>query len=137
MPKQTFHAGTPTLIQGDAPSGSFGAFFEDEGEVGYFYAIDLKRSKDRVLDAVHIYNVANVTDRDRTSTLSIVWSADESKCALLINGYPHAAFDFAARRGYCRTNYPNFPDPADGSWLWSDHGWSDDAVSWLELERTS
>jgi|HubBroStandDraft_1064217.scaffolds.fasta_scaffold00003_18 hypothetical protein len=137
MDEGTFQAGTPILVQGDAPSGRFGAFFEDEGDVGYFYAVDLTRSENRILDAVHIYNVANVVDRDRPSSLSIVWSDDESKCALLINGYPHAAFDFAAKRGYCRTNFPNFPDPPDGSWLKSDHGGSDDAVAWLKLKKTS
>jgi len=137
MDENPFHVGTPIIVQGDAPSGRFGAFFEDEGETGYFYALDLTRSDDRILDAVHIYNVANVIDRDRLSHLSVVWSADETKCALLINGYPHAAFDFAGKRGYCRTNFPNCPDPTDGSWLKSDHRWSDDAVAWLELERTS
>jgi hypothetical protein len=79
MDEQTFHAGTPTVVQGDAPSGRFGAFFEDEGDTGYFYAVDLTRKDDRILDAVHIYNAANVTDRDRPSSLSIVWFADGSR----------------------------------------------------------
>lgn len=48
-----------------------------------------------ILDAVHIYNVANVVDRDRPFALSIVCSEDGMNCALLINGYPHAAFNFA------------------------------------------
>jgi len=88
----------------------------------------------RAIDAVHKHNVANVTDRDRPSTLSIVWSADGCKCALLINGYPHAAFDFAAKRGYCRTNFPN---ETEGSWSKSDHSWSDDAIAWLGLKGRS
>lgn len=32
----------------------------------------------------------------RVSTISILWSAGEMKRALLINDYPHAAFDFCA-----------------------------------------
>jgi hypothetical protein len=71
MEEKTFRVGTPVLVQGDALSG---AFFEDEGDVGYFYALDLTRSENMILDAVHI--------------------------------------------------------------LKSDHSWTDDAVAWLELERT-
>ena len=33
--------------------------------------------------------------------LSIVWSPDGHKCALLLDGHPQAAFDFIAQRGYC------------------------------------
>jgi len=106
-------------------------------DTGYCYAVDLNRPDNKILDSVHIYNVANVADRDRPSTLSIVWSEDGCKCALLINGYPHAAFDFAAKRGYCRTNFPNFPDEGEGGWSKSDHSWSADAVEWLELKGTS
>jgi hypothetical protein len=80
---------------------------------------------------MHIYNVANVVDRDKPSQVEVVWSDDGSKCALLINGYPHAAFDFSARHGYCRTNFPNLRNPEDGSWVQADHSWSDEAVSWL------
>jgi len=63
---------------------------------------------------LHIYNVANVSDRDRVSSLSIVWSADGIKCALLINGYAHATFDFAAKQGRFRTNSPNSSNSAPG-----------------------
>ncbi len=137
MNEQTFHVGRDVFIAEDAPDGRHNAFFEDDGETGYFYAVDLGRSENRILDAVHIYDVANVVDRDRPSTLSIAWSEDGTKCALLINGRPHAAFDFAAKRGYCRTNFPNFPIHAEGRWLKSDHSWSDDAVAWLGLKGTS
>jgi hypothetical protein len=137
MDEQTFQVGSDVFVAEDAPDGRYSAFFEDDGETGYFYAVDLSRQDNMILDAVHIYNVANVMDRDRPSTLSIVWSEDGSKCALLINGYPHAAFDFASKRGYCRTNFPNFPDEAEGNWSKSDHSWSDDAVAWLGPKGTS
>ncbi|MGO8796714.1 MAG: DUF2251 domain-containing protein [Candidatus Sulfotelmatobacter sp.] len=137
MGPERFQAGTPIVVHRDAPSGRFGAFFEDEGDVGYFYALDLTRSENRILDAVHIYNVKSVIDRDQPSSLSIVWSDDESKCALLINGYPHSVFDFAAKRGHCRTNFPNYPDSPDGGWLRSDHSWSDDAAAWLNPKQPS
>lgn len=137
MNEQTFQVGSDVFVAEDAPAGRYSAFFEDDGETGYFYAVDPSRLDDMILDAVHIYNVANVVDRDRPSTLRIVWSADGTKCALLINAYPHAVFDFAAKRGYCRTNFPNFPDPVESRWSKSDHGWSDAAVVWLGLEGTS
>jgi hypothetical protein len=131
MEGETLVVGTPTIIPIDSPNGRYSAFFEDDGDVGYFYALDLSRSADKILDAVHIYNVANVTDRDRPSQVDIVWSEDGTKCALLINEYPHAAFDFSAKRGYCRTNFPNFKEPEDGNWRKADHSWSDEAILWL------
>lgn len=130
MPEQTFRPGDGVNFGSDSQMHPHSAFFEDDGATGYFYALDLDRSENMILDAVHIYDVANVSDRDRPSTLSIAWSDDGVKCALLINGYPHAAFDFAAQRGYCRTNFPNFPTSPD-CWPSSDHSWSDEAISWL------
>jgi hypothetical protein len=40
------------------------------------------------------------------SEVEILWSADRLKSALLINHLAYAVFDFFARRGYCRTNFP-------------------------------
>lgn len=130
--EEKLDVGRKTLFPADAPNGAFSVFFEDDGETGYFYAIDLKHPSRPILDGMHIYNVANVVDRDRPSTLSIVWSDDGVKCALLINSYSHAVFDFGARRGYCRTNFPNFADSPEKEWLTSDHTWSDEAASWLK-----
>jgi hypothetical protein len=127
----TLHVGIAALLQADSPSHRWSAFFEDDGETGYLYAVDPERADNSILDAVHIYNVASVVDRQKPSVLSIVWSADESKCALLINDYPHAVFDFASKRGYCRTNFPNFQDSPEGGWLKSDHSWLDEAAMWL------
>lgn len=132
MTEEKLLVGRPEIFPCDSPDGRHSAFFEDDGETGYFYALDLSRTPDRILDAVHIYNVANVVDRDRPSKVDIVWSEDGSKCALLINAHIHAVFDFTARRGYCRTNFANFKDPEDGSWTTRDHAWSEDAVSWLQ-----
>ena len=137
MEEQTFKPGDGTILESASPTHANSAFFEDDGDTGYFYAIDLDRieparSDNMILDAVHIYNVATVSDRDRESSLSIVWSDDGMKCALLINGYPHGAFDFGAKRGYCRTDFPNSPKSPSGCWDSSDHHWSNDAVAWLK-----
>jgi len=127
------HVGRKEMFQADSPAGRFSVFFEDDGETGHFYALDQQRGPENpIVDAVHIYNVGNVQDADRPSELSIVWSVDGEKCALLINDYPHAAFDFAAKRGYCRTNFPNFEDT--GTWFGASHEWSDEAVAWLRAD---
>jgi hypothetical protein len=90
----------------------------------YLYGLDPSREGNPIVDALHIYNAAQVTDRNRPSVVQLVWSADGLKAALLINGYPHAVIDFESRRGYCRTN---FPPPAPG-WTEHDHAWDDRAV---------
>ncbi len=132
MPEQTFKPGDRTSFGSDSLTHPHSAFFEDDGETGYLYAMDLTRSENMIVDAVQIYNVANVSDRERESSISILWSADGMKCALLINDYPHAAFDFAAKRGRCRTNFPNLPNTPSGCWDSSDHHWSDEAIAWLK-----
>ena len=88
MPQRTFKPGDQTSFRSDSLTHPHSAFFEDDGETGYFYALDLTRSDEMIVDAVHIYNVANVSDRERESSISILWSANGMSCALLINDYP-------------------------------------------------
>jgi hypothetical protein len=124
------------MFHADSPVGRFSVFFEDDGETGYFYALDQQNgSQNPIVDAVHIYNVNRVKEAHRPSDLSIVWSPDGTKCALLINAFPHAIFDFVAKRGYCRTNFPNRPD--SDAWVTSDHAWSEEAVEWLRVDDRS
>lgn len=132
MPEKTFKPRDGTSHSSDSITRPHSAWFEDNGGTGYFYATDLSWSDNMILDVVHIYNVANVSNRDRESTISVLWSADGAKCALLINDYSHAAFDFIAKRGYCRTNYPNFPNTPPGCWDPSDHRWLDEAIAWFK-----
>ncbi len=132
MVQVTLCVGTDAFVPSDPPNGRWSCVFEDDGETGYFYACDLQRPNKNILDAVHVYNVSNVVDRDLLSTVQIVWSTDGSKCALLINQYAHAVFDFIAKRGHCRTNFPNFPENPDSDWLAADHAWSDEAASWIQ-----
>jgi hypothetical protein len=63
-----------------------------------------------------------VTDRHLPSKVELVWSEDDKKAALLINRYPHAIFDFEAKRGYCRTG---FPEPSKDGWTQYSHEWDD------------
>jgi len=65
-----------------------------------------------ILDAVHIYNVADLIDRHLESDVEIHWSADGLKAGLLINEYLYAVLDFAAHKAYSRSNFP----PVAGAW---------------------
>ena len=119
-----FHAGTETLLESNSPHTSYAVVFEDNGETAYLYGLDNSLEDNRILEAVHIYNVSDVTDRHLESIAQIVWSADGNAALLLINEYPHAAFDFVGKRAYCRTNFP----PPDTNWTKYDHEWSDDVL---------
>lgn len=126
--EDTMQPGEPTTLVGDSPNTKWGAVFEDDGETGYFYGLDRTLEEQPILDALHIYNVGNVTDRQRSSLFQIVWSADGLKVALFINDHCHAAFDFGLRRGYCRTN---FPQPLSGGFSAQGHEWSDEVLRWF------
>lgn len=119
--------GNETVIQGPAPSGTYAAVFEDDGQTGYFYAMDVSREDNPVENALHIYNTQDVTDREKPSTVKIGWSEDSKKVVLLINDYPHAVFDFSKKRGYCRTGFPP-PAPQSG-WDAHSHDWDDEALN--------
>lgn len=126
--KESFKPGQHCYLASDSPSMPYSVVFEDDGETGYFYAWERDaEASGRILDAVHVYNVASIVDAERTSTAELVWSRDGGKAVLLINAYPHAAFDFDAKRRYCRTNFPNFPLQSEEEWRKASHEW-DDAV---------
>ena len=114
--------GEEQVIKSLAPVGMLAAVFEDDGRTGYFYALDESLEGNPILDAVHIYNVEDISDAHIPSDVKIGWSEDSQKCVLLINGYPHAAFDFVGKNGYCRSGYP---PPINKVWSVSGHEWSD------------
>lgn len=125
--EQVIMIGQPVVLDSQSPVTTSAVLFEDEGDTGYFYAVDTTRDHDSILDALHIYNVSNVTDKEIPSKVQIAWSEDGLKAALVINDYVHAIFDFESCRGYCRTGFP----PND-NWSAEGHGWDDRA---LELFR--
>jgi hypothetical protein len=122
--EETLKVGRALVVDADSPAGRYAAVFEDDGETGYFYAVDTDvEDGSPVQDALQVYEVAHVTDGERPSTLEIAWSADGLKAVLLINDHPHAAFDFERRQGWCRLG---LPVPAKGgAWSAAGHGWSD------------
>ncbi|MBN9379216.1 MAG: DUF2251 domain-containing protein [Chitinophagaceae bacterium] len=103
-------AGEDNFIESRSPENQFGVVFEDNGETGYFYAIEMEKEGDgyRILDALHIYEGSEFGK----TNLKIVWSRDWLKCALVLDGYCHAIFDFAAQGGY---NINEFP-PLNSIW---------------------
>jgi hypothetical protein len=82
---QEFIPGDETWYASDSPTSSFSGIFEDDGQTGYFYAYDRSQEASPILDAVHIYDVRNVRDREIPSVVEIIWSADRlrSRCRVV------------------------------------------------------
>jgi hypothetical protein len=85
---------------------NYAVVFEDNTETGYFYALSLAPTQ-TILDALHIYNVSAVKDKQKPSLIKILWTEDRQMAFLSINGYYHAVFDFKNQAGYCRNGFPN------------------------------
>ena len=135
MQEKQWVPGEDLFIESFAPENHNGVVFEDDGESAYFYAVE--RDGDgpglRILDALHIHQselpevpeAADPTDIAPTARpLLIVWSRDWMKCALIIDGYAHALFDFEAQGGY---NINEFPPPND-FWTKGDRKLTDELV---------
>ena len=118
--------GLPTVVEAFADRSPYAVVFEDDGETAYFYGLDTRLPAQPVLDAVHVYSVGALADRAAIDDVEIVWSPDQQRVALLLNGTAHAAFDFAAPRAYCRSNFP-----PSSSWSSAGHGWDEGAVDFL------
>lgn len=103
--EEIFTVGQDTYCSSISPTSSYGVTFEDDLTTGYFYAVDTKPDL-LILDALHIYNVDDVVDKDKPGKLQIMWSNDGLIAALLINNYCHAIFDFKSKAGYCRNGFP-------------------------------
>jgi hypothetical protein len=125
MQEQDWVAGQDLFIESFSPESRFGVVFEDDGEAAYFYAVekDATGAGIKILDALHIHESAERTGREDSgdpplgpktdprpgeADLKIIWSRDWLKCALVIDGFVHALFDFEAQGGY---NINEFPPP--------------------------
>ena len=104
---ETLNVGQETVIESCPDKSDNAVVFEDDGTTGYLYAIERPgESEMKILDAVHIYNVDNVIDKDKPSEVQIYWNKHLTKSALMINGYCHAIMDFKNKKGLCRTGFP-------------------------------
>lgn len=115
--------GTVEFLAADSPDGRYSAIFEDDGDTGYFYGAEFSQTKKgefQILDAVHIYNVAAVVDKEAEYPIEIRWLSDRHRVGLFIEGYCHAVFDFDKKRAASRDGFP----PASGKYAPS-HDWDD------------
>lgn len=122
--------GTELVVEASAPEGDWVAIFEDDGETGYFYVLDTSREENPIEKALHIYNVASVSDKTKPSKIEIGWSRDNLKVILMINSHPHAVFDCEVHRGYCRTGFPSALNASP--WAQHGHEWSDSVLDLFE-----
>ena len=115
--------------------------FEDEGIAGYFYACDRSQEihDNSILDAMLIYNVAALAKSDAElqrpepeRIASVEWSRDGQQAVLYLDGWAQGLYDFQARCGYCRMDFPNFMEAEDGRWRKSTHAWSEAAIQRFE-----
>jgi hypothetical protein len=106
--EQAYTAGEDTFVDCTNEENNFAVVFEDDTDTGYFYAYEMEpgTGKQNILDAVHIYNIEEVPEQERKGTIRIIWSKDWLRCALIINNYCHAVFDFKNHGGYCRNEFP-------------------------------
>lgn len=126
---QTFTVGQDTFIDSTAGNGN-AVVFEDNEETGYFYVVDINDDLS-ILDALHIYNVADVIDKDKPSNIKILWTNDFMEAVLSINNYYHAIFDFKAKAGYCRNGFPS----SNSSWtLINERVLTDELINKLSQE---
>jgi hypothetical protein len=110
---EVLNVGQDTFIESCPSTVDNAVVFEDNGETGYLYAIErTSEEKMKVLDAVNIYDVDRVTDKDIPCEVKIYWNDDFDKAALLINDFCHAIMDFKNKTGSCRTSFP----PSSGNW---------------------
>ena len=104
--------------------------FEDDGQTGYFYALDMRQNEQSIADMLHVYNVDSASNHHEARKLEICWDASGYLALLLINGYPHAVFDFARLVGYNGSKYPQ-PDLMS---MWTHEEITNDKASqWLNV----
>jgi hypothetical protein len=140
MQALTFTPGR-AFLSSDSPAVPWTVVFEDEGATGYFYACDRSQQNhdQSILDAMSIYNVAALAASDAKlerptaeRIATVEWSRDGLKAVLYLDGAAQALYDFAARCGYCRMDFPNFLGAQGDIWNRSSHAWSDTALQQFE-----
>ena len=121
--------GDKMVMQTDAPSHEVTVVFEDDGDTGYVYALAPSASGElELLDALHVYN-AEADLRGNDIRLEVEWSEDSQLAGLRVNASLWALFDFGAKTGWSRSNFP----PPAGRWRMGEDRpvWSDALVKLL------
>jgi hypothetical protein len=129
------------FLSSDSPAVPWTVVFEDEGIAAYFYACDRSQQTQEasILDAMLIYNVGALAASDAElerpvseRIATVEWSRDGLQAVLYLDGTAQALFDFVARCGYCRMNFPNFLSDRGDTWNRSAHAWSEQALQQFE-----
>jgi hypothetical protein len=149
MQTLSFNPGRAFLAS-DSSVAPWSVVFEDEGVAAYFYACDRSlmttpptrqytTSEQTILDAMLIYNVAALAASDAQLArptaeriAAIEWSRDGLQAVLYLDGMAQALFDFNARLGCCRMDFPNFLAEGNDTWRKHTHAWSDAALHHFE-----
>ncbi len=120
------------FLSSNSPAVPWTVVFEDEGIAGYFYACDRSQQtqEESIMDAMLIYNVGALKDSTAERLAAVEWSKDGQQAVLYLDGTAQALFDFAARAGHCRMDFPNYL--ADDSWRKTTHAWSEPALQRFE-----
>lgn len=129
MQEQKWVPGEDLFIESFASENRYGVVFEDDGEAAYFYAVEKDENGAglSILDALHIYERKEneeAAEATEAKPLLIIWARDWMKCALVIDGYCHALFDFEAHGGY---NINEFPPPNE-FWTKGDRKLTDELI---------
>lgn len=103
--------------------------FEDDKETGYIYVLDTE-NENSIQDALHIYNVENVADKNLPSEISFLWSEDGYICIFLINDYAHAVINYREKYCFCRTGFP--PEDKNSIWSKEGHNWNEEIYNKLK-----
>ena len=113
--RHALRVGRPVVLDVPAPTPPFTAVFEDDGRTGYFYAMDESLEGPQIVDAMLVYDVEAFGEGEHALEATVAWSDDCTRVVLLLDGEPHATFDFRNRRGACRSAWP--PPESDTGWL--------------------
>jgi hypothetical protein len=118
----TLTLGTPKAIGSQHPTiKNYEVFFEDDGETGYFYALDFAISKDLpIQDAALVYQRLE----PREVQLDIVWSKTLPRAILFCDRQSQAVFAFDLKKCWAHSGYP--------AGQWGDKSWSADAWEGFE-----
>jgi hypothetical protein len=95
--------------------GGRAAVFEDEGETGYLYVYSVGTGT--IENHVHIYD-QSVALQITKDSVDVLWSSDESKCAVQIWGQTRGVIDLRAKKeGRAWLENRNTPGISDKEWL--------------------
>ena len=96
-------------------NGKRAAVFEDEGETGYLYVYSVGEAA--VQAHVHIYDCSDALQIAKDS-VEVLWSTDESKCAVRIWGQLRGIIDLRMRKeGRAWLENRDTPGIDDAEWL--------------------